>query len=105
MLKKRELKLNRKEPVIFRTGLKIALANSKNSGTNSTSEGITGGSGNQGVPTGSVDSNVHGPGGGTGNSGISYDLQGRGFRLLPNPRYEYQGEGKVVVEVSVDRFR
>ena len=82
---------------------KNALANSKNSGTNSTSEGITGGSGNQGVPTGSVDSQVHGPGGGTGNSGISYDLQGRGFRLLPNPRYEYQGEGKVNVEVSVDR--
>lgn len=82
---------------------KNALANSKNSGTNSTSEGIAGGSGNQGVPTGSVDSNVHGPGGGTGNKGISYDLQGRGFRLLPTPRYEYQGEGKVVVDVSVDR--
>jgi colicin import membrane protein len=82
---------------------KNALANSKNSGTNSTSEGITGGPGNQGVPNGSVDSNVHGPGGGTGNSGISYDLHGRGYRLLPNPKYEYQGEGKVVVEVSVDR--
>jgi len=61
---------------------KNALANSKNSGINSTSEGITGGS---------------------GNSGISYNLQGRGFRLLPTPRYEYQGEGLVVVEVSVDR--
>jgi outer membrane biosynthesis protein TonB len=39
----------------------------------------------------------------TGNSGISYDLQGRGFQLLPSPKYDYQGEGKVVVEVSVDR--
>ncbi|HOW41622.1 MAG TPA: hypothetical protein PL123_13840, partial [Bacteroidales bacterium] len=72
-------------------------------GTNSTSEGIAGGPGNQGVRTGSVDSKVRGPGGGTGNSGISYDLQGRGFQKLPNPKYDYQGEGRVVVDVSVDR--
>ena len=38
-----------------------------------------------------------------GTSGISYDLQGRGFQLLPKPKYDYQGEGKIVVEVSVDR--
>ena len=84
---------------------KNALANSKNSNTNSTSEGITGGPGNQGDPNGSVDSKVRGKNSGTGTSGngISYDLQGRGYRLLPTPRYEYQGEGKVVVEVSVDR--
>jgi len=80
-----------------------ALSNSKNTGTNSTSEGITGGRGNQGVPTGSVDSKVRGEGSGTGNSGISYDLQGRGFQLLPKPKYDYHGEGIVVVEVSVDR--
>jgi colicin import membrane protein len=82
---------------------KNALANSRNSGTNSTGEGVTGGPGNQGVPTGSVNSNVHGPGGGTGNSGISYSLDGRDFKTLPNPQYDYQGEGKVVVDVSVDR--
>ena len=35
--------------------------------------------------------------------GISYDLQGRGFQSLPTPKYDYQGEGRVVVEVSVDR--
>jgi colicin import membrane protein len=80
-----------------------ALENAKNSSTNSTSEGVTGGLGNQGVPSGSVDSNVYSPGGEIGNSGISYYLQGRGFRLLPAPRYKYQGEGTVVVEVSVDR--
>ncbi len=34
---------------------------------------------------------------------ISYDLGGRGFRSLPKPNYDYQGEGRVVVEVSVDR--
>jgi colicin import membrane protein len=82
---------------------KNALAGSKNSGTNSTSEGIAGSPGNQGVPTGSIDSKVRGDGSGTGDKGISYDLQGRGFQLLPPPKYDYQGEGKVVVEVIVDR--
>jgi len=82
---------------------KNALANSKNAGTNSTSEGIAGGTGNQGDPRGSVDSNVRGEGSGLGDKGISYELQGRGFQKLPKPKYDYQGEGKVVVEVSVDR--
>ena len=80
-----------------------ALANSRNAGTNSTGEGITGGAGNQGSPNGSVDSQNRGEGGGTGNDGVSYDLEGRGSQKLPLPKYDYQGEGKVVVEVSVDR--
>jgi colicin import membrane protein len=99
--KRVEAEQKRVSDILNRT--KNALSNSKNTGTNSTSEGITGGRGNQGVPTGSVDSKVRGEGSGTGNSGISYDLQGRGFQLLPKPKYDYQGEGKVVVEVSVDR--
>ncbi len=82
---------------------KNALANSKNAGTNSTSEGVAGGTGNQGDPRGSVDSNVRGEGSGLGDQGISYELQGRGFQKLPKPKYDYQGEGKVVVEVTVDR--
>lgn len=82
---------------------KNALANARNSGTSSTSEGVAGGTGNQGVPTGSVESNVHAPGGGLGNKGISYSLGGRGYQKLPSPKYDYQGEGRVVVEVSVDR--
>lgn len=80
-----------------------ALANSKNAGTTSKSEGDAGGTGNQGVPAGSVDSKNRGVGSGLGNQGISYDLQGRGFQSLPAPKYDYQGEGRVVVEVSVDR--
>jgi TonB family protein len=81
-----------------------ALANAKNSGTNSTSEGIAGGTGNQGDPRGSVDSKIRGTGGGLGDSGnISYDLGGRGVQKLPSPKYDYQEEGKVVVEVSVDK--
>jgi len=89
---------------------KNALANSKNTGTNSTGEGIAGGPGNQGDPNGSVNSKVRGVGSGlgdkgfgTGDKGISYNLQGRGFQALPPPKYDYQGEGRVVVEVSVDR--
>ncbi len=99
--KRIEAEQQRQAEIINRT--KNALAGSKNAGTNSTSEGIAGGPGNQGVRTGSVDSKVRGPGGGTGKSGISYDLQGRGFQKLPNPKYDYQGEGRVVVDVSVDR--
>ena len=38
-----------------------------------------------------------------GGSGISYELGGRGYQSLPLPEYDNQGEGRVVVEVSVDR--
>ncbi|MBG0858864.1 MAG: hypothetical protein IQL11_05125 [Bacteroidales bacterium] len=80
-----------------------ALTASKNAGTKSTSEGVAGGQGNQGVPSGSVDSKNRGEGSGLGDKGISYDLAGRGFQKLPLPKYDYQDEGRVVVEVSVDR--
>ena len=95
---------------------KNALANSQNRGTSSTGEGIAGGPGNQGDPNGSIDSKVRGKGSGLGTKGdgtgsgngtgdrsISYDLGGRGVQALPSPRYDYQGEGRVVVEVIVDR--
>ena len=97
----------RESDIMNRT--KNALANSKNTGTNSTGEGIAGGPGNQGDPNGSIDSKVRGTGSGlgdsgtgTGSKGISYNLQGRGSQALPPPKYDYQGEGRVVVEVSVD---
>ena len=88
---------------------KNALANSQNRGTSSTGEGIAGGPGNQGDPNGSINSKVRGSGSGlgdsgtgTGDKGISYNLQGRGYKALPLPKYDYQDGGKVVVEVSVD---
>jgi TonB family protein len=40
---------------------------------------------------------------GTGEAGVSYNLAGRGFQKLPPPKYDYQGGGRVVVEISVDR--
>ena len=99
--KRIEAEQKRQADIMNRT--KNALANSKNAGTNTTGEGVTGGAGNQGVQTGSVDSKVRGDGTGLGDKGISYDLQGRGFQALPPPKYDYQGEGRVVVEVSVDK--
>jgi colicin import membrane protein len=99
--KRIEAEQQRQSDIMNRT--KNALANSKNAGTNSTGEGIAGGPGNQGSPTGSVDSKVRGEGSGTGDSGISYELGGRGVQKLPLPKYDYQEGGKVVVEVTVDR--
>jgi colicin import membrane protein len=99
--KKIEAEQKRQADITNRT--KNALANSKNSGTTSTGEGVTGGQGNQGVPSGSVDSQNRGDGSGLGDKGVSYDLQGRKTIKLPHPQGDYQEEGKVVVEVSVDR--
>jgi outer membrane biosynthesis protein TonB len=99
--KRIEAEQQRQSDIMNRT--KNALANSKNAGTSSTGEGIAGGPGNQGDPNGSVNSKVRGTGSGLGDKGISYDLKGRGFQRLPPPKYDYQGEGRVVVEVSVDR--
>lgn len=96
-----EAEQKRQADIMNRT--RDALANARNTGTSSTSEGDAGGAGNQGVPTGSVDSKVRGDGSGLGDKGISYDLQGRGYQSLPSPKYDYQEEGRVVVEVSVDR--
>ena len=106
--KRIEAEQQRQSDIMNRT--KNALANSKNTGTSSTGEGIAGGPGNQGDPNGSINSKVRGTGSGqgdsgtgTGDKGISYSLQGRGVQSLPQPKYDYQGGGKVVVEVSVDR--
>jgi len=101
--KRIEAEQQRQAEIVNRT--RNALANAKNAGISSTSEGVAGGTGNQGVPSGSVDSKIHAPGGGTGggDKAVSYDLQGRGYQSLPAPKYDYQGEGRVVVEVSVDR--
>lgn len=78
-----------------------AFGNAANTGTAGQSEGVAGGAGNQGTETGTVGAPRYGPGGGTGN--ISFSLGDRGATALPYPQYDYQGEGKVVVEVTVDQ--
>lgn len=99
--KRIEAEKKRQSDIMNRT--RDALAGAKNSGTTSRGEGVAGGQGNQGSPTGSPESKNRGEGSGLGDKGISYDLAGRGVQRLPLPEYNYQGEGRVVVEVSVDR--
>lgn len=99
----------RESDIMNRT--KNALADSKNRGTSSTGEGIAGGPGNQGDPNGSINSKVRGTGSGlgtqgsgTGDNGITYSLGGRKIQgTLPKPNYNSQDDGRVVVEVSVNR--
>lgn len=69
----------------------------------STSQGVTYGSGNQGVPQGSANVDRYGPGGGIGN-GISASLDGRTSLSLPKPQYPGNEEGVVVVKVTVDKM-
>ena len=64
----------------------------------STSQGVTYGTGNQGVPQGSANVDRYGPGGGTGN-GVSFNLDGRTSLSLPKPHYPGNEEG-VVVEIG-----
>lgn len=99
--KKKEEELKREQDIIDRT--RNAFNTGRNTGTTSTGEGVTTGTGNQGVVTGSVDSRVRGDGSGLGTDGTSFSLAGRSAQSLPVPKYNYQGEGIVVVEVRVDR--
>lgn len=68
----------------------------------STSQGITYGSGNQGVPGGSANVDRYGPGGGLGN-GVSFTMDGRTAQSLPKPNYPGNEEGVVIVRVTVDK--
>jgi TonB family protein len=75
-----------------------------NSGLPSQGEGDGGGIGNQGNPNGSPDSKSR-IGGSTGNGkGHSFSLNGRhivgGF---PNPAYNVQASGKVIVAITVNQ--
>jgi colicin import membrane protein len=68
----------------------------------STSQGVTYGSGNQGVPQGSANAEKYGPGGGIGN-GVSFSLDRRTAKILPKPDFMGNEDGKVVVSVTVDK--
>jgi len=101
---RKRIEAEQKREADIKNMTKNALANSKNAGTNTTSEGVAGGTGNQGDPDGDVNAKLHADGGGTGNSGdISYDLGGRGVQTLISPKYDIQKEGIVVVDISVDK--
>ena len=66
------------------------------------SEGNTETPGDQGNPNGGQDiANYDGQGGAGG--GPSYDLGGRGVKSLPRPSEDFNEEGKIVVDIWVDR--
>lgn len=69
----------------------------------STSQGVTYGSGNQGVPQGSANVDRYGPGGGIGN-GVVASLDGRTLENIVMPNFPGNNlDGKVVVRVTVDK--
>lgn len=74
----------------------------KDNSNYSGSEGVTQGQGNQGDPAGSENSTDRSLGFGSGG-GISANLDGRNPVALPEPENNFQKEGKVVVQVKVDR--
>jgi len=67
------------------------------------SEGETGGDGNQGVIDGDPNSEVY-EGGGIGEDGTAYQLGGRKVEFKAKPIYNTQVEGTVVVLITVDRL-
>ena len=89
----------------------------KTGGTVANGEGETNKPGDQGVKDGSRDSKYHGPGGGSGDTpgngtegpggegkgGPRYSLTNRKANSIPIPRAAFQEEGKVVVEITVDK--
>ncbi|HBZ65323.1 MAG TPA: hypothetical protein DEO70_00680 [Bacteroidales bacterium] len=80
-----------------------ALYKGKGSGSSSANQGIAGGEGDQGRPNGDPNSSSY-TGTGKGNGGVSFNLAGRGKVYLNEPPYNSPEQGKVVVEIIVDRL-
>jgi outer membrane biosynthesis protein TonB len=86
------------EPVVNQNAMyKGRKSNTDYSG----SEGVATGTGNQGAVTGSENATNRSLYGGTG--GPTFNLAGRNYVSLPKPDISTQKEGKVVVEIKVDR--
>ena len=66
-------------------------------------QGVAGGTGDQGRPGGDPDSKNY-TGGGTGNSGVSISrgLQGRKMLKYPSLQDEFDENGKIAVDITVD---
>lgn len=79
--------------------------NASNSQSQSTSQGSTNDpTGNMGDPNGDPSSPNMGDNPGLGNSGVAFDLGGRGARSLPTPERKARNEqGKIILEIFVDQ--
>lgn len=79
-----------------------ALFKPKNNSEAPKSQGVTGQPGDQGSPEGTANSDSYEGQGGSGG-GPSYSLGGRGAKHLPSPGTDFSEEGRVVVDIWVDR--
>ncbi len=87
-------------PKVNERALYKGNSNTDGDGSN---EGITGQAGDQGKENGTPDATNYEGSGGLGDEGVGYDLGGRGAKHLPKPAYDSEEQGKVVVEIKVDR--
>jgi TonB family protein len=81
-----------------------ALYPGKSNDQDGENEGVEKGEGNQGKETGSPFSDNYSDKNSKGMGGIDFSLSGRNPESLPKPEYNYQEEGKVVVEITVDKY-
>lgn len=88
----------KKEPEINKKAL---FPGSKNTNQSGGSEGKTYGTGNQGKAGGDPNSNRYD--GTPGKGGTGWSLKGRTAKALPEPNYNSNAQGKVVVRIWVDR--
>ena len=87
-----------KEPTINQNALFPGKRNKINKDNN---QGVSTGTGDQGVENGNTNSNVYDGVPGTG--GTNYSLAGRKASSLPKPTYNSNKQGKVVVKIWVDK--
>lgn len=95
---KEEVK-EKKKPVVDQRAL---FGRNRNT-TSTSSEGEAGDEGNQGDPTGDINSDNHSLGGGVGNT-PEYRLAGRYGIKLPRPSPDFKEPGVVVVQITVDQY-
>ena len=91
-------KVENKEPEINRNAL---FPGRRNNQSGNGSQGVAGGTGDQGRPNGNPNSNNY-TGNGGGN-GLNYSLAGRSNVALPKPQYNSNQQGRVVVRIWVDQ--
>ena len=90
-----------KEPEINTKALFNGNKSKKNANEQSGSQGNTYSGGNQGREGGDANSNRYD--GAPGKGGAQFSLNGRGAKALPTPNSTTQKQGKIVVQIFVDR--
>ena len=88
------------EPKVEEVNKNALYPGKRNNGGGNGSQGVSTGTGDQGKPNGSINSNNYsGNGGGNGN----YSLAGRTSVVLPTPDYRSNDQGTVVIRIWVNR--